>query len=156
MTGDDMPCPISDIERGVIARLLSVPFPGRDELRAQLPFATVGGRCGCGCATVNLAVDRAAAPAPVLSSAPVSADLSDGEYYAGIVLLVDGEGYLPCLGVYSIQINPANFQLLLDTPQAGAAWHRGAGGPPMGLGDCRGPRRTSGSDLPGGQIADNA
>jgi hypothetical protein len=98
MTGD-MPRPLSDIERAVIARLLSVPFPGRDELRAQLPFATVEGRCGCGCATVNLAVDHAAALAPVRSSAPVSADLSDGEYDAGIVLLVDGEGYLSCLEV---------------------------------------------------------
>ncbi|MCW6003744.1 hypothetical protein K1W54_04005 [Micromonospora sp. CPCC 205371] len=105
MTGD-MPRPLSDDERAVMARLLSVPFPGRDELRAQLPFATVEGRCGCGCATVNLAVERAAAPAPVLSSAPVSADLSDGEYYAGIVLLVDGEGYLSCLEVYSIGDEP--------------------------------------------------
>lgn len=105
MTGD-VPRPLSDIERGVIARLLSVPFPGRDELCAQLPFTIVGGRCSCGCATVNLAVDRAAAPAVVLSGAPVSADLSDGEYYAGIVLLVDGEGYLSCLEVYSIGDEP--------------------------------------------------
>ncbi|CCH17705.1 hypothetical protein [Micromonospora lupini] len=97
MTGDDMPRPLSVIERDVIARLLSVPFPGRDELRAQLPFARVEGRCGCGCVTVNLAVDRAAAPAAVSSSAPVSADISDDEFYAGVVLLVDGEGYLCCL-----------------------------------------------------------
>lgn len=41
MTSDDMPRPLSDIERGVIAHLLAVPFPGRDELRAQLPFAAV-------------------------------------------------------------------------------------------------------------------
>lgn len=79
MTGGDMPRLLSDIERGVIARLLAVSFPGRDELRAQLPFAIIVGQCGCGCATVNLAVDRAAAPAPVLSGAPVSADISDGE-----------------------------------------------------------------------------
>ncbi|MEH1166457.1 hypothetical protein V6V47_13820 [Micromonospora sp. CPCC 205539] len=94
MTGDDMPRPLSETERDVIARLLSVPFPGRDELRAQLPLATVEGRCGCGCVTVSLAVDRAAAPATVLSGAPVSADISDDEFDAGIVLLVDGEGYL--------------------------------------------------------------
>lgn len=81
-------------------------FHGRDELRGRLPFATVEGRCGCGCATVNLAVDRTAAPAPVLASAPVSADLSDGEYYAGIVLIVDGEGYLSCLEVYAIGDEP--------------------------------------------------
>jgi hypothetical protein len=83
-----------------------VSFPGCDELRAQLPFVTVEGRCGCGCATVNLAVDRAAPPASVLSSAPVSTDLSDGEYHAGLVLLVDGDGYLSCLEVYSIGDEP--------------------------------------------------
>jgi hypothetical protein len=42
----------------------------------------------------------------VLASAPVSADLSDGEYYAGIVLIVDGEGYLSCLEVYAIDDEP--------------------------------------------------
>ncbi|KAB1920178.1 hypothetical protein F8280_24065 [Micromonospora noduli] len=106
MTGDDIPRPLSGAERDVIARLLSVPFPGHDELRAQLPFATVDGSCGCGCVTVNLAVDRAAAPALVLSGAPVSADISDDEFYAGIVLLVDGEGYLCCLEVYSVGDEP--------------------------------------------------
>ncbi|RIV31606.1 hypothetical protein [Micromonospora radicis] len=106
MTSGDMPRPLSDIERGVIARLLAVPFPGHGELRAQLPFATVDGQCSCGCATVNIVVDHAAAPAPVLSGAPVSADISDGEFYAGVVLLVDGEGYLSCLEVYSIGDEP--------------------------------------------------
>jgi hypothetical protein len=42
----------------------------------------------------------------VLSDAPVSADLSDGEFYAGVVLLVDGEGYLSCLETYSIGDEP--------------------------------------------------
>jgi len=35
MTGGDMPRPLSDIERGVIARMLAVPFPGRDELDGE-------------------------------------------------------------------------------------------------------------------------
>ena len=106
ITLDEAPRPLTDTERAVIERLLSVSFPGRDELLAQLPHVTVEGRCGCGCVTVNLAVDRAAAPAPVLSSAPVSADLSDGEDYAGIVLLVDGDRYLSCLEVYSMGNEP--------------------------------------------------
>lgn len=55
MTGGT-PRPLSDKERAVVARLLSVPFPVRDELRAQLSFTTVEGRCGC--ASVNLAVER--------------------------------------------------------------------------------------------------
>ncbi|MEV4210118.1 hypothetical protein [Micromonospora sp. NPDC049662] len=95
MTTDGTPRPLNDIERAVIARLLAVPFPGRDELRAQLPFTTDGGRCACGCVTVNLAVDRVAAPATVLSGAPVSADISDDEFYAGIVLLADGGPICP-------------------------------------------------------------
>ncbi|MEV6812584.1 hypothetical protein [Micromonospora sp. NPDC051296] len=106
MTGDEAPRPLSDVERSVIERLLSVPFPGRDELRAQLPFVTVRRRCGCGCVTVDLAVDRAAVPASVESSTPVSADISEGEFYAGIVLIVDGEGYLSCLEAYAIGDEP--------------------------------------------------
>ena len=98
--------PLSDPEQAVIARLLSVPFPGRDALLAQLPYVTVAGRCGCGCATVELAVDRAAAPAPVVSGAPVSADASGGAGIAGIMLLVDGDGYLSCLEVYSVEDEP--------------------------------------------------
>jgi hypothetical protein len=53
MIGADMPRPLSGNEQAVIARLLSVSFHGRVELRAELPFTTVEGRCGCGCATVN-------------------------------------------------------------------------------------------------------
>lgn len=58
--------------------------------------------CGCGCATVSLSVDtNAAGPAPVTSGAPVSADISGGDQYVGIVLLVH-DGYLSYLEVYSI------------------------------------------------------
>jgi hypothetical protein len=122
ITRDGASRPLTDSERAVIERLLSVWFPGRDELRAQLPYVTVEGRCGCGCATVNLAVDRAAAAAPVLGSAPVSADLSDGEYSAGIVILVDGDGHLSCLEVYSIGDEPV--QQLPPTEQIHAVPRR--------------------------------
>jgi len=94
--------PLSEAERAVIERLLASPFPGSDELLAQLRHTTVDGGCHCGCATVNLSVDRAgAAPAPVISAAPVSADISDGDTYTGVVLLVNS-GFLSCLEVYSI------------------------------------------------------
>jgi hypothetical protein len=106
-TRDEPSRPLTDTEQAVIERLLTVPFPGRDELRAQLPHVTVEDGCSCGCVTINLAVDRvAAAPAPVQHGAPVSADISDGEFDAGIVLLVDGDGFLSCLEVYSIGDEP--------------------------------------------------
>ncbi|WP_307812986.1 hypothetical protein [Micromonospora coerulea] len=86
----------------MIERLLGSTFPGSTELLAQLRHAAVEGGCGCGCATINLSVDQSSAtPAPVISPAPVSADISDGDTYAGVVLLVDG-GFLSCLEVYSI------------------------------------------------------
>ncbi|MCG5436155.1 hypothetical protein [Micromonospora foliorum] len=94
--------PLTELERAVIERLLDSPFPGSRELLAQLRHTAVDGGCGCGCATINLSVDRSrATPAPVISAAPVSADISSGDTYAGVVLLVDG-GFLSCLEAYSI------------------------------------------------------
>ncbi|MEU5781398.1 hypothetical protein [Micromonospora lupini] len=94
--------PLTEPERAVIERLLGSPFPGSDELLTQLRHTAVDGGCDCGCVTINLCVDRSrATPAPVISAAPVSADISDGDIYAGVVLLVDG-GFLSCLEVYSI------------------------------------------------------
>ncbi|MGC1215464.1 MAG: hypothetical protein WA890_29935 [Micromonospora sp.] len=90
------------IEHAVIDKLLSVDFPGSEQLRAQLLHTAVVGVCDCGCATVSLRVDTSATvAAPVISSAPVSADISVGDQYAGVVLLVDN-GYLSYLEVYSI------------------------------------------------------
>ncbi|MEH1166849.1 hypothetical protein V6V47_15835 [Micromonospora sp. CPCC 205539] len=99
---EDLPRPLRQPERAVIERLLAVPFPGRDELLAQLGHTVVDGGCRCGCATINLSVERsAAAPAPVVTTAPVSADLGEGDSYAGVILLVR-DGFLSCLEVYSI------------------------------------------------------
>ncbi|WP_412538719.1 hypothetical protein R8Z50_23045 [Longispora sp. K20-0274] len=101
--GVAQPRPLTDRERAVLAKLLTVEFPGAADLRAQLPHTRVAGCCTCGCATVTLAVDASvAAPAAVTSGAPVSADVSDDDQDAGIVLLVDDAGYLSCLEIYSI------------------------------------------------------
>lgn len=71
------PRPLTDIEHAVIRRLLDVPFPGRDQLRAQLQSTSVDGGFRCGCATISLTADRTTAPsAPVRCGAPVSADIS--------------------------------------------------------------------------------
>jgi hypothetical protein len=114
-TDDDLagqvPRPLTQTERAVIERLLGSPFPGSDELLAQLRHTVVDGGCRSGCATISLSVDRsAAAPAPVMSAAPVSADISDGVCY--VVLLVD-DGFLSCLEVHSIG------EPVRDLPQPG-------------------------------------
>jgi hypothetical protein len=42
MNSSDMPRPLSDIERGVIARLLAVPFPGLDTHRNSVSGSLPG------------------------------------------------------------------------------------------------------------------
>jgi hypothetical protein len=54
------PRPLTPAERAVIEHLLSPDFPGVEELRAQVPHARVRARCGCGCPTIDLVVDREA------------------------------------------------------------------------------------------------
>lgn len=98
----ETPRDLTPTEYAGLDKLLSVAFPGSEQLRAQLPHTVVAGRCECGCATVSLQVDAtAAAPAPVVCGAPVSADISEGDQYAGAVVLVSA-GYLSYLEVYSI------------------------------------------------------
>lgn len=98
----ETPRGLTQIEHAVVDKLLSVAFPGSEQLRAQLPHTVVTGGCGCGCATISLQVDTSAAtPVPVVCSAPVSADISVGDHSAGIVLLV-ADGYLSYLEVYSV------------------------------------------------------
>jgi hypothetical protein len=62
------PRPLSSDERRILTRLLSVESPGVEELRLQLPHAMVVGNCECGCATVDLCVDSALAPASASKS----------------------------------------------------------------------------------------
>lgn len=53
---------LTDDERAVIERLLSVDFPEVGHFRAQVAHAVVRAACGCGCGTIELEVDAAKAP----------------------------------------------------------------------------------------------
>ncbi|CRK59759.1 hypothetical protein [Alloactinosynnema sp. L-07] len=80
--------------------MLALDFPGVAELRAQADSALVVGRCGCGCATIDLAVPETAPLAKVESATPVWADVpATGE---GLILLVD-YGRLSCLEIYGTE-----------------------------------------------------
>ena len=97
--------PLSPEESATLAALLAGPDPVRGALRAQLPHTRVVGRCGCGCVTVDLAVDRtAAAPATVHENPAVDATYG-GPDFAGVMVLTD-EGYLSSLEIYSIADEP--------------------------------------------------
>ena len=59
-------------ERAVLEKLLSVDFPGVEELRLQIPHTRVRDECGCGCPSVVFTVDKTAAPpAAVETNIPV-------------------------------------------------------------------------------------
>jgi hypothetical protein len=71
-----LPRPLSELERALVARLLAFVAPDADELTSQIPFLQVVGVCGCGCATVNfqaeaeaIAADDAGADSRVVSEA---------------------------------------------------------------------------------------
>jgi hypothetical protein len=61
----DPPRPLSETERAVLGALLAPWFPGVEELRAQLPHATVISTCDCGCPTVDMSVPSQVPASPV-------------------------------------------------------------------------------------------
>ncbi len=95
---------LTDDESGVVDRLLSRPFPGRDELVQQLRFVRAPGlSCTCGCPSIALEVDRGAPSAAVAERAPTEAVARDGDdNLVGIMLLVDDDGYMSELEFYSL------------------------------------------------------
>ena len=69
---------LSEREAEVLALLLEPEFPGVEALRRQAATARVTGRCPCGCATIYLATDPAAAAAEGVPDSPPSAVFAHG------------------------------------------------------------------------------
>jgi hypothetical protein len=104
----DFPRPLNPKEKTILDFLLSEPFPGRDELRAQLETVTVSGRCDCGCETIDLSVDgKTVVRAPVKSRTPIHgmARIQPGTH----VTLHVVDGMLHELEVCSDEAGPACF-----------------------------------------------
>ncbi|MEV4186691.1 hypothetical protein AB0J28_35235 [Streptosporangium canum] len=97
---------LSAEEQAVILALLVQDFPGTDELRAQVPSATVTGGCGCGCATVDLrpGTGPRALDSPVQNGVLVSASVKGDR--DGVLLFIE-DGYLSCLEIYTTEDEPA-------------------------------------------------
>ncbi|MEU8892480.1 hypothetical protein [Streptomyces sp. NPDC048442] len=93
--------PLAPDAAAVLAVLLDGPGAVLAALREQVPYVRVTGRCRCGCASVDLGVDRGAvAAAPVHGSPVAEAFWADSEYGAGVLLFTAG-GYLSGLEIYS-------------------------------------------------------
>jgi len=108
-------------ELRILTLLLAEDFAGADELRAQLPFVRVVGRCTCGCATVELEVahERSAPAGRRQSPIPSEAQVRDAaDEPAGGVLIFLKNGWLAGLEIYSygdpIPAWPADDRLTLS------------------------------------------
>ncbi|HYG96614.1 MAG TPA: hypothetical protein VD741_05845 [Solirubrobacterales bacterium] len=105
---DGLPRPLTAEESELIRVLLEhEDFPGRDGLLTQVPAARVIGRCGCGCATVELAVERGPAPDALQEPIPTEAMVlgEDGSEIGGVRLFAKG-GCLNQLEIYSVDEDP--------------------------------------------------
>lgn len=85
--------------------LLTGSDPVSNALRSQIPYARVVGRCGCGCTTVDLAVDRAAVP-PAPAHGNPAADAWYAEPENAGVMVFTKDGYLSLLEIYSSSSEP--------------------------------------------------
>ena len=90
--------PISEAERGVLTRLLSVEFEGAHALRSQAEnIIGVDLNCTCGCPSITPHVNHDAAP-PAKCSSPLPAELAELDRADGVprtvLCFLDGEGYL--------------------------------------------------------------
>ncbi|MFC7259584.1 hypothetical protein [Streptomyces lutosisoli] len=79
--------------------------PLSSALRAQLPYAGVVRRCGCGCATVDVAVDQTAVP-PAPAHGNPAADAWYAEPEDAGVMVFTKDGYLSLLEIYSASSEP--------------------------------------------------
>lgn len=89
------PRALSPSEAAALAFLLSYDDPRMEPLRKQAEVASVVWECTCGCATVNLVIDRSRAPAAIGLCSPVLRTVRRGKFDADefcelIVFLDDG------------------------------------------------------------------
>jgi hypothetical protein len=73
MTRFPDPRPLTSTEQGLLEFLLSVEFPGRAELRAQVESVQAAGACDCGCGTLDLAVHPSAPRSSCREPIPIEA-----------------------------------------------------------------------------------
>jgi hypothetical protein len=108
--------PLSADERAILEALLAEPFPGRDELRAQLPFTQAVQESDPD--FIHFDVDRSAVPpAPVTERVPTGGHgyNRDG-FLVGIMLFV-GDGYLEMLEYWNTTEPPASGPVRPETIQ---------------------------------------
>lgn len=92
-----------------VTATLRALLPGTDPvssaLRAQIPHTRINGRCGCGCATVDLTVDTTAVAAAPEHGNPAVDGWYTSPDNAGVMIFTK-DGYLSLLEIYSSAAEP--------------------------------------------------
>lgn len=102
-TTNEFPRPLTEREAEVLSSLLALDFVGAEDLRRQAEVASATGRCRCGCATIDLAVDEKAAKSAKVSRSPVPAQ---GRWSEGGIILFVEDGWLSLLEIYTWADDP--------------------------------------------------
>jgi hypothetical protein len=96
-TATGYPRPLTNRERATLEFVLSVDDNRAEPLRIQASAAIVESMCGCGCATINLRVDRSIGTPSAFGSPAINAfkkglldGVSDAEPYELLLFLDDG------------------------------------------------------------------
>jgi hypothetical protein len=90
--------PVGEVELAVLRRLVSVDFPGVEELRAQIEtIREVESNCTCGCPSFTPRIDRnAAPPAPVGTLLPTELveEYREGGVPRTVIWFADRDGFI--------------------------------------------------------------
>jgi hypothetical protein len=85
--------PLSEHERAILERLLSVDFREVEYFRRQIPAITVTGTCDCGCGSIDFSVGAEARRAPSKRCNGPSHLLLEGDAENWLILF-QGDGLL--------------------------------------------------------------
>jgi hypothetical protein len=114
-SSEPFPRALTARESEILDFMLGVDDPRVEPLRQQRKSVVATGLCGCGCASIHLAVDRERHEPAAICRQPISADfnsaradLGDKREVGGLLVFLD-EGWLSLLEVWWMEAPPAEF-----------------------------------------------
>ena|SRR6185503_11799899 len=112
---DAFPRPLTPREAEILDFMLSVDDPRIEPLRDQRRTVVATGVCGCGCASIDLAVDRVSCRPAAICRQPIAADINlasadpAGQIQPGGLLVFLDDGWLSLLEIWWIDRPPPEF-----------------------------------------------
>ena len=116
---ENFPRELTEYEKGVLNKLLTVNFQGKEKLLIQLKSAKVAGYCRCGdknCKTIMIQVENDITnKASVETNVPVEGQGADVDGIPIMFMLFVTDGYMSALDI--IKPGDAGIQSLPSVPQ---------------------------------------